>query len=431
MTDRAARLRAAFYLNLEQQKNRAKDLLRAVKARDPQALQRLAAVLPHRNSSGAAESRAKLADAQFAIARELRFESWAKLKAHIARMDRQREAIERKQPAPDGAMKTVHMRCGSDIRDKLASAGFAGDFLQHINPYCQGPVTNGPDYYEKRARFVVEAFTQNPPSYESIIENARREDADAIKAADDYERVVIWAEHDNFDQLMLIRVLSLFQQARKPQVLELISVNEFPGGLRFIGLGQLPPEALRMLWATRKPVTSEMLAFGDRAWDALRSEDPRQLSAIAQMDPAPLPHLPGAVHRHLQELPWVGTGLGLTEQLVLRALALEQSCTINRIFEHLYVHGMEPLPYMGDAGLAHVIRTMEKASEPVFVRTREQPDEREFRNRLTITELGHAVLRGERDWHSLNPPERWVGGVRISPQEKGWRWDDARRQPVR
>ena len=53
---------------------------------------------------------------------------------------------------------------------------------------------------------------------------------------------------------------------------------------------------------------------------------------------------------------------------------------------------------------------MEKAAEPVFVRTREQSDEREFDNELTITDAGRDVLRGKRDWLSMLPPERWVGG---------------------
>lgn len=418
MTDRADQPRPGFFLNLEQQKKRAKELLRDAKAGNPDAIRRLGVGT-------------KLADAQHAIARELRFDSWPKLKTHIANLERQREAIERKRSALDADMKTLHLRCGSDIQNTLVAAGFAGDFLEHNNPYCQGPVTNTPDYYEKRARFVFDAFgTKKQLSYEGLLEGFRRNDAEVVNAADDYERVVIWAEHDSYDQLMLIRVLSLYQNAHRPRVLELININDFPGGLRFIGLGQLPAEALRMLWATRKPVTPEMLAFGDRAWDALRADDPRPFAAIANMTDAPLPDLPRAAHRHLQELPWLDNGLSLTEQLVLKALAQRGTCALIEIFQLLYVHGWEPLPFMGDTGLAHVIRCMEKAAEPVFVRTREQSDEREFDNKLTITDAGHDVLPGQRDWLSLRPPERWVGGVRIAPGQSVWRWDESKRQPV-
>ena len=420
MTDRAAQPRAGFFLNLEQQKKRAKDLLRDAKAGDPDAIRRL----------GTGEA-AKLADAQHTIARELRFDSWSKLKTHIAHLERQREAIEQRRSAPDADVKTLHLRCGSDIQDTLLAAGFAGDFLEHNNPYCQGPVTNTPDYYEKRARFVLEAAGMKHLIYEGLLEGFRRNDAEVVSAADDYERVVIWTEHDSYDQLMLVRVLSLYQNARRPRVLELININDFPGGQRFVGLGQLPAEALRMLWATRKPVTAEMLAFGDRAWDALRAENPRPFSAIASMADAPLPDLPLAARRHLQELPWLGNGLSLTEQLVLKALDQQGTCTLMQIFQLLYVHGWEPLPFMGDTGLAHVIRCMEEAAQAVFVRTREQSDEREFDNKLTITDAGRDVLRGKRDWLSLLPPERWVGGVRLAPAESVWRWDESKREPVR
>ena len=98
MTDRTERAPSAFRLNLEQQKNHAKELLRAVKAGDAEALSRFAAahggsVTP--DSPDGPHITAKLADAQFVIARELRFSSWAKLKAHIQSMDRERAEIGR------------------------------------------------------------------------------------------------------------------------------------------------------------------------------------------------------------------------------------------------------------------------------------------------------------------------------------------------
>ena len=81
MTDRTVRAHSAFCLNLEQQKNRAKELLRAAKAADADALSRLAKVRRHSRArlADAPWATVKLAGAQFAIARELRFASWAKL----------------------------------------------------------------------------------------------------------------------------------------------------------------------------------------------------------------------------------------------------------------------------------------------------------------------------------------------------------------
>jgi hypothetical protein len=61
----------------------------------------------------------------------------------------------------------------------------------------------------------------------------------------------------------------------------------------------------------------------------------------------------------------------------------------------------------------------------VFTAGFESEDRRWFRERLTITALGRAVLAGDVDWLSLSPPERWLGGVCIRADRPCWRWDDA------
>ena len=421
MTDHH-RVPSAFRLNLEQQKNRAKDLLRAAKTGDSSALARLAHV--HQDSS------LQLADAQLAIARELRFASWARLKAHVESLDRQRAAIDAGGAAPDGDRKTLHVRCGSDIQDTLVEAGFTGDFLEHALPYCQGPATRGPHRHELMARFLVDAYpdARGGLVYERELEGLPRGEQLLDRSAEDYERVVIWMEHDSWDQLVLARLLSHYAEAKRPPVLELIAVDEFPGGERFRGLGQLPAEALRLLWPTRKAVTSAQLALGQAAWLAITSDDPRELVALARSGTPALPIMAPALQRHLRELPALENGLSLTEQLLVLALS-ERSMVLGRVMWEM-IQWREPLPWMTDLGLLHVVNDMLKASEPVIVRTPPQPGQRWFAQRLAITDLGLTVLRGALDWHSLLPPPRWVGGMRIQPGRPGWRWDEARGDAV-
>jgi ankyrin repeat protein len=68
--------------SLEQLKKRAKELLRAIRAADPAAAQRLRVHLPR------PAGEATLADAQLVIAREHGFASWARLKRHIQSVER-------------------------------------------------------------------------------------------------------------------------------------------------------------------------------------------------------------------------------------------------------------------------------------------------------------------------------------------------------
>jgi hypothetical protein len=74
-------------LNLDQLRNRARELLRAVRAKDARALARVAKALPH-----VAAAPLKLAQAQTVIARENRFASWPKLKEAA-----EKESTRRKQ----------------------------------------------------------------------------------------------------------------------------------------------------------------------------------------------------------------------------------------------------------------------------------------------------------------------------------------------
>jgi hypothetical protein len=80
MSDSVSRLPARP--SLEQLRKQAKGLLREYRAGDPAAAIRLRTACPRLSDSGRSDG-ATLADAQFALAREHGFESWAKLVRHI------------------------------------------------------------------------------------------------------------------------------------------------------------------------------------------------------------------------------------------------------------------------------------------------------------------------------------------------------------
>jgi hypothetical protein len=415
---------AAFRLNLEQQRKQAKDLLRACRAGDAAARRRLADALGPRRPEAAA---LKLTDAQFAIARELGFASWRDLRTHVTAQAAAREAIAQRGPAIDADMHTLHIRCGSDIRGELEAARFGGDFLSVWDPFPVGPVTDAPDWIAQRARFHADTGTVPDVDYEAFLAELTDADRRLAASAQTYERVVVWTEHDSHDQLSLIRCLAHYARSRPPRVLELISVNHFPGSRRFIGLGQLPPEAMWLLWNRREVIDAERLSVGAAAWAALTSEDPRALAAIARTRTPALPHLGPAVHRHLQELPSSVNGLSLTQSLLLQILS-RKPATVDDMWR-ISQGELEALPFLGDTMFLHILGQMGRAHPAVYERSVFDPD-RPFSDRLAITQTGREVLHGATDWLSLHPAVRWLGGVRIDPSTPNWRWDEAR-QDVR
>ena len=416
-----------FRLNFEQQQKRAKELLNAARAGDPVAMARFKGTPP------------KLAEAQFLIARELRFDSWASLKRHIAVMTLAHEAMS--ASVIDSDLRTLHIRCGADLKEPLQAAGFRGDFYDHTYPYLIGPVREGSDCLKQRARFIVERYGDMfDPPWDPLEQDVIKGQLEALEDSErvlhnsaDYERVVIWSEYDCYDQLTLLRLLGHYATHRRPRHLELINIGDFPGARRFIGLGELPPEALRVLWATRKPAGAAQLQLGLNAWRGLTDADPRALAAIMRGKTPTLPLLAPALHRHLRELPSSINGLSYTEELALTLLEKEPHSLIKMFWTMQYT--TDPLPGQGDWNVRCRLLDMEAASAQVYTRSPGVDHEGRARPPWTdvfaITELGRSVLRGEVDFRSLNPPPRWVGGVVVAAGNVDWRWDEGLRDAIR
>jgi hypothetical protein len=178
--------------------------------------------------------------------------------------------------------------------------------------------------------------------------------------------------------------------------------------------------------------------LGLEAWRALANPDPRQLAAIMRSGTPALPLLAPALHRHLRELPSIVNGLSLTEELALTLMAEPLShwggtVTLAKVYATMHWH-TDPLPGQGDAHVRDRVLNMEGAAARVFERhagsdpggTSRPP----WTDELSITDMGRAVLRGNKDFMSLKPPHRWVGGVEIGAGMPDWRWDEKKKDAV-
>jgi hypothetical protein len=199
-------------LDLEQQQKRAKDLRRDLADGDAQAVRRFRTLHPkaHRLTDAEIVGRlAKLSEAQLVIARELGLQSWPRLRRHITRQQAARAAVAAGASMLDSDLPTTHIRCGTDIREDLKRAGLRGSFLELSDPYCQGPVPGDGDLLEIRAQFLASV-------YDIPLDVARgdlRRAESALAATIRQDRVVLWFEHDSFDQLILARILGYYAES--------------------------------------------------------------------------------------------------------------------------------------------------------------------------------------------------------------------------
>ncbi len=354
-----------FRLNFEQQKKRAKELLKAFKEGQPESADRF-----HKHPKvqfteiSIAEFQPKLADAQLVIAKELNCKSWAQLKRHCELMQQMQIEIGEQQSIPNEGQGWLHIRCGSDIQQTLPKAGFVGQFLEFSDPLTLGPISYNYSL-EQRSGFLHHAFGRelNLTVHQTkIMVETQFEGLTA--AINNKHKIALWFEHDTYDQFILIFILSLvFKSQRKPH-LELISINQFPGSIKFTGLGQLPPEALRWLWQTKTPVTKNQLASADQYWRAFTDAEGSVFQNLVEtLDECPLPFFKTAAQRQIQEMPKDDDQLSLTHQLVLEILS-DGIKTAGKVFGIL-MREKEPLPWLGDLMFWYLLQQLLSSHSPL------------------------------------------------------------------
>ena len=324
----------------------------------------------------------------------------------------------------------LHIRCGHDIQPTLAEAGITGEFLAWADPLAQGPTPahiEGDAWYDVRARFIASAYGEQPDEVRRQLSSMDQR----LAGFRDFRDVVLWFEHDLFDQVILARLLSWFSTRDLGSTrLSLVTLNAHPTGERFFGLGSLGPEQLRAIFPSRIPVTVEMLMAGTRTWAAFRQPEPLTLDAIVKEPQSALPFAATAMRRHLQELPWVRDGLSRSERLTLDAVAagpMTASATFGA------VQAAEDAPWMGDVMFYHVVAMLAAEPVPLLTSQLRWPEAKAAfgKSELRLTPAGESVLAERRDTIKLRGIQRWVGGTELSGPLATWRWDEQALRPVR
>lgn len=219
----------------------------------------------------------------------------------------------------------------------------------------------------------------------------------ALNALHRFERVILWFEHDLWDQAALIRVLSLLAGRAG---LEGRLFRMPADGRDFMRLSDAELAALEP-----QPLALREIETGAEAWEAFAAEDPTALDRLSRRALA-LPHLAAAMRRHLQDLPWRDDGLGLTERQLLHAVRDGADDLGTALAAQ---HAADAVFPVTDLILRDVHARL--AEGPLRLLTREAP--------WRLTERGVAVLAGE---ERHRPRPRIHAGVTVGP-EPMWMWD--------
>jgi hypothetical protein len=329
--------------------------------------------------------------------------------------------------------RTLHVTHGDITGEQLARLFPNDELVLWRDVLHEGPIPTGvtdAELREIRAAFLA---AQGWGKESEILEQFAARDA-ALARYSEFDEVVLWFEHDLYDQLQLIQILDRLPGKSDGETpISLICINTFPGVEPFHGLGQLNDDQLASLYPNRKPVTDEQLIVAREAWAAVRSPEPSAIQRLLDRGTDALPFLAEALVRYLEQFPAVDTGLSRTEQQVLDALR-DGPKTPAELFSRS--QSMEEHPYLGDLTFFGYLERLGSEPEPLLQQEDQTPitplpsgtDLSAFLNqRLQLTELGVEIQARMAD-KAGGLADRWLGGVFLQSGHPGWRWDqDAQR----
>jgi hypothetical protein len=278
----------------------------------------------------------------------------------------------------------LHITNG-DCAAAVLSQVVSGPILPWRDVLHEGPVRAGlalEELSRERAAFIAGAGWG---AQDEVLRGFQHRDA-AFRRAGEHDEIVLWFEHDLYDQLQLLQVLEGLSALRGPPV-SLVCEAEY--------LGTMAPERAAELFALRNPVTRRHLQEASAAWAAFRSPDPRKIQSVKC---AALPFLAAALRRHLEEFPWTDDGLSRSERQILEVLR-DGARAFPEIFRR--TQALEDPVFLGDTVLAWYL---ERLAEEGLVERRAD---------------GWART-GNRRRQRL---PRWLGGCEV--RDEALRWDAA------
>jgi hypothetical protein len=240
----------------------------------------------------------------------------------------------------------------------------------------------------------------------------------------------LWMEPESNAQLLLLWLLDHCG-------IEETAVSKLAIRHLDLAVGDVAPEQLAQLNPPIVKLTPDHLELASRAWQAYREPTPQRLFELVNTDLSLLPQLERCAVDLLAELPSATTGLGATETRMLELIAPgdvqpfdvfpgHQRRNERRVFDYWEVgallDGLARCPVPAVSGLEEGPFSLEMHDDALRHARYKQ-------SRLSLTDLGQAVLAGEEDFRRHNPIKRWWGGTLLT-NERLWRWDRESRSLV-
>ena len=288
----------------------------------------------------------------------------------------------------------------------MKKAHINGDFLPWRDFLHDGPV---PQSFSLSQVSKIRAYFIHEQGFGTLeqLEQEFEERDKILKNYHKYEKIILWFEHDLYDQLQLLQILSWFKENNiENRPISLICTDTY--------IGESEAEDIPKLLRYEHTITQNHLELAHRAWNIFSEPTPEAWFALLKEDLSLFQFLEEAIKRLLEEYPNTKNGLSRSEHQALLVISKGFE-NPHEIFEEAQKY--EKRKFMGDIIFW---KFLDDFIQYGIIKSKNSGQT------LQITPLGQQLLNGQRNWVSIKPLHRWIGGVNLM-DDNLWCWDIQKR----
>jgi hypothetical protein len=313
---------------------------------------------------------------------------------------------------------------GDDAVARMREARIGGEILPWRDILHEGPVPASLSLEELSAVRASFLARRGWMSEEDLRAAFGARDA-ILRRHGEFKTVVLWFEHDLYDQLQLLQVLDFLACEKRTEGVFVIQAGKY--------LSLESPRALKTHFHLMEPAAPAHFALARLAWTGFRAPTPEPWAALLRFSTHILPFLRLAFLRLLDELPHPRSGLSRTEWTILSLIGLgvKRPSDLYAAFTE-----SEEVFFLGDLSFYHTLDELGAGGSPLiagfkglsfFPSMQEEAREEYLARELCLTHLGYSVLGGHTDALQHRQANRDIGGFHFTSRS-AWRWNASERR---
>lgn len=289
----------------------------------------------------------------------------------------------------------LHITNGDVLTEKLRTLKLQGDIITWREMLCEGKTeTNvgSESFWKTRFEFLNKNYKISKSWF---IDKTLKEYRTLCNHKQE-DHIVLWFEHDLFDQINMLAVISWLKTHRPYAQISLVSGDKEVKTDNLLGLGSLHDDQLRKLFNNRTLLTQDDVEYADYVWQLYCSDNPIRLENLKDFDSFQFAHLSGAIEAHLLRFPTIKNGLNAVENNILK-LAVDTKpktklALLNTVLNNQGVYGF------GDTQYERVITKL----KPLFSNF----------NPVRLSKKGKEILEGKTSYYScIQENDAYLGGA--------------------